>query len=306
MINVFWDPLKEDWEIATRSNIGARCKFNMDAEETFRYMFLDAMNHIELDFNDLDKKYSYSFVLQHPKNRIVVPILNPDLYLVRKYICSGSTVRDVTNISSEEVIDLTTDKESKQRYRRPIKMEHIGKYWNNLIDHFNSDNLNYTEQGVVIMDKNGSLGRTKLRSKNYEKIKHLKGNSPKMQFHYYHLRQNNIVAEFLNYYPEYKQLFRDLRSNLHDWTIQLLKNYHKCFIRKEKALRYFPFNFKTHMYRLHELYINELRFEKKYINKFEVISYVNRLHPAQLMHAVNYNLQKYERDIAKAEKLTGS
>ena len=39
MINVFYDTTIEDWNIATRSNIGAKCKFNMDCEETFRFMF---------------------------------------------------------------------------------------------------------------------------------------------------------------------------------------------------------------------------------------------------------------------------
>ena len=51
--------------------------------------------------------------------------------------------------------------------------------------------------------------------KNYEKIKMLKGNTPKIQFHYYYLRQNGLVKDFLQYYSEYKDEFRVLRNDLH-------------------------------------------------------------------------------------------
>ena len=45
MINLFWVPSEKEWEIATRSNIGARCKFNLNETKTFRTMFLETMNH---------------------------------------------------------------------------------------------------------------------------------------------------------------------------------------------------------------------------------------------------------------------
>ena len=86
MINLFWDTTLNDWNMATRSNIGAKCKFNMDEEITFRHMFLEAMNATGIEFEYLEKNICYSFVLQHPKNRIVVPITVPNLYLVKTYI----------------------------------------------------------------------------------------------------------------------------------------------------------------------------------------------------------------------------
>ena len=48
-------------------------------------MFLDAMNHCGLEFSHLNKKYIYSFVLQHPENRIVIPIISPKIYLAAVY-----------------------------------------------------------------------------------------------------------------------------------------------------------------------------------------------------------------------------
>ena len=94
MINMFYH--NNEWLVSTRSNIGARCKFNQDCDYTFRYMFLDAMNAMEMEFAQLDKEVCYSFVLQHPQNRIVVPILKPYLYLVRRYKCMGNKVDDIS------------------------------------------------------------------------------------------------------------------------------------------------------------------------------------------------------------------
>ena len=287
MINVFWDPTIADWNIATRSNIGARCRFNQDCDYTFRYMFLDAMNAIGMEFSNLNKKICYSFVLQHPQNRIVVPIFKPNLYLAKRYICEGDKVTVLQH--NDEYSNINS------KYELVKKIEHIGETWDDLVNYLCSDNLDYTIQGIVIFDRKNSR-RSKFRSKNYEKVKHLKGNSPKMQYHYYYLRQNGLVKDFLQYYPEYKKLFSDLRSNLHDWTNQLFKNYVECFINKKNSLKNYPYNFKTHMFKLHELYFYELKLENKYINKFEVINYVNNLPPPRLMYSVNYNMRKYTQD----------
>ena len=157
MVNVFWDSTIADWNIATRSNIGARCKFNQDCDYTFRYMFLDAMNAIGLEFTHLAKAACYSFVLQHPQNRIVVPILKPDLYLVRRYVCEGDKVSDISNMPPLPGAD-------KPAYKIVQELEHIGESWQDLIEYFSSDNLDYTNQGVVIFDRNQAR-RAKFRSK---------------------------------------------------------------------------------------------------------------------------------------------
>ena len=55
MINVYWNERIGDWDLATKSNIGARCHYNVMIKETFRYMFLDVMNKVGLEFEDLNK-----------------------------------------------------------------------------------------------------------------------------------------------------------------------------------------------------------------------------------------------------------
>ena len=75
------------------------------------------------------------------------------------------------------------------------------------------------------------------------------------------------------------------------------------FVRKN-ALRNYPYNFKPHMYRLHEIYLHELKSDKKYIDKYVVINYTNNLPPARLMYAINYNVRNYAQDMRKNEKMS--
>ena len=69
MVNVFWDKTADEWNINTKSCIGARCSWNSD--KTFRFLFLDAMNEQQMEFEHLNKEYCYSFVLQHPENKML-------------------------------------------------------------------------------------------------------------------------------------------------------------------------------------------------------------------------------------------
>ena len=293
MINVFFDKHIDDWQISTRSTIGAKCNFNMDSNITYRYMFLDAMNHIGLEFEDLDKSCCYSFVLQHPKNRIVVPIKEPAIILTNKYKIENNEVfnnNSFNNATKFNILKMHTIDDNNFK----SSVNYTGNDWRQLITHFYSENLPYQLQGVVIWNNKGE--RTKIRNTSYEKIKHLKGNSPKLQYQYYYLRQNDAVKDFLTYYPEYKSEFSDFRRELHKWTNQLYQNYINCFIHKEKPLKNYPYNFKTHMFKVHEIYLNNLKHENKFVNKGVIIEYVNTLPPPRLMYSVNHNKKEFDKD----------
>ncbi len=296
MINIFYDNFIDDWNITTRSTIGAKCNFNMDSKITYRYMFLDAMNHIGMEFEHLDKQLCYSFVLQHPENRIVMPIIEPNIYLIKVYRLEGISLKEQR--ISEEKLPLQKNHKFKiiKNYTETQlkKLGYMGNSWEELIDHFFSENLDYKIQGIVIYNERGE--RTKIRSGNYEKVKHLKGNSPKLQYRYYQLRQQGAVKDFLKYYPEYKETFSIFRNELHKWTNQLYQNYIICFIKKQKPLAEFPYNFKTHMYKIHEIYLFDLKYDQKYVNKSVVVDYVNNLPPAKLMYSVNHIKKQFDTE----------
>ena len=291
MVNVFWDKTADEWNINTKSCIGARCSWNSD--KTFRFLFLDAMNETQLEFDELDKNYCYSFVLQHPENKIVVPLTEKKLILTNVYKINNEG-ENVTITSRPDVV-----KNFKGNHIFENTIESF-EFWDELLDHYASDNLEYTKQGIVVVNEEGH--RIKLRKRNYERVKHLKGNNPKLQFHYYYLRQKGMVAEFLKYYPEYRALFSQFRNDMHSFTAQLHVNYINCFIQKQKKLSEYPYQYKPHMYALQEKYINELFHEKKYVNKQVVIDYVNSLPPQRLMYAVNYIYKQHALDTKSVEQ----
>ena len=104
MMNVFYETETNSWEIATRSSVGGRNCFFMEGgfkeENTFSYMFNEVCTSIGLDLNDLDKKYMYSFVMQHPRNRIVKIIKNMSLYLVNVYHIENNNTIHVVPINN--------------------------------------------------------------------------------------------------------------------------------------------------------------------------------------------------------------
>jgi hypothetical protein len=97
MINLFYSsgPSGEAWEIATKNTIGAKALFyspknpkdeiEIREGDTFRNMFFDTCAKIGFNYENLPKDVVYSFVLQHPKNRIVLPITAPTIYLIGVY-----------------------------------------------------------------------------------------------------------------------------------------------------------------------------------------------------------------------------
>tara|TARA_B100000674_G_C37892926_1_gene939882 strand:- start:333 stop:1559 length:1227 start_codon:yes stop_codon:yes gene_type:complete len=297
MINLFY--YNNEWMCSTKGTIGAKCKFFRDYPKTYRVLFLEAMEKSNLEFDMLNKNYSYSFVLQHPENRIVVPFSEMKLVLVALYECNefDVTEKDVTLAFP----GFDGSDETGPKVYLPSKINEIypnfnKKSFGELFDYFTSLNLSYKTMGVIL--KSGG-NRTKIWNPNYLKVKHLRGNNPKIQFQYYHLLKDKKLMEFLSYYPEYKELFDTFKLDLYNWTEQLWKNYKSCYIRKEAPLKTFPGQFRTHMFNVHQKYINEIKPINGRTDKLTIINYVNSLEPAQLMYSVNFIFREVKVDECK-------
>jgi hypothetical protein len=302
MINVFWDPaigLNGGWEIATRNTPGATSSFFKDASssKTFRQMFLEAAEQNNLVFNMLNPAYCYSFVLQHPENRIVVPFKKPQLYLVaiyhieykdnNIYVNSGEPrsllkeIFEVTNVTIQfpEIYTFTSYAE--------------------LIEKYASMNTSYNIVGVVLHNR-VTGERAKIRNPVYEQVRNLRGNQPKLQYQYLSLRKEGKVSEFLKFYPENKKHFSGFRDQVHLFTNTLFNNYKACYIKKEKPLKEFSDQYRTHMFHIHQIFLSDLRAENKFITSTIVQKYVNELHPSLLMYCLNYEMRKRNVDTIKS------
>ena len=302
MINVFWDStsgLSGAWELATRNTVGGEVSFFASLDETkgkntFRNMFLEAASKNNFELNMLNNNYCYSFVLQHPDNRIVVPFKTPQLYLVEVYeICNTEGgIINVLPANMEMVKNIGMWSQTTIRF--PEVYDDWSTY-DDLKSRFASMNTQYNVLGVVI--RNISTGvRTKLRNPVYETVRQLRGNQPKLQYQYLTLRKNGSVKDFLNYYPEYKKEFAFFRKCLHEFTFALYENYKSCYIKKEKPLLEYADNFRTHMFAIHKKYIDVLRPNGLFVTNTVVIQYVNEMHTTLQMYSLNYNMRKRRRD----------
>lgn len=287
MINLFYDKLTKAWEISSKSTFGANCLFfnnsEYKGEYTFRYMFFEVCKEIGFDYTSLPEENCYSFVFQHPRNRIVVPITEMKLYLIAAYRINNENYT-ITKLQEE---DLTTF--LKGTYIQTPKPYNFTTYddLEALISVMNED---YKDAGIMIYHEPSGL-RTKIRNPNYEFVRGLRGNQPKLQYRYLELRQQGKVAAYLRYYPEALPEFNKFKKQIHAFTEELHTRYINCYIKKSKPLMEFEEKFRTHMFNLHQLYKKKGVGKGKIITKTDVITYVNTLPETLLMSSLKSEIK---------------
>lgn len=304
MINVFWDTaigLNGGWEISTRNTVGATSSFyksGSNKSKTFRDMFLEAAKENNFILESLNPLYCYSFVVQHPENRIVVPFKKPQLYLVGMYSIFNNNNNDII----VQVFDPQIFQSCFVLTNSTIRFPQIYNFesYSELIEKYGSMNTSYDIMGVVLHNK-FTGERAKIRNPVYEQVRALRGNQPKLQFQYLSLRNEGKVKDFLQFYPENKKEFSTFRDQVHLFTDTLYTNYRSCYIKREKQLKEFSDQYRTHMFNLHQKYMTELREQKLFITSAMVQKYVNEMAPTLLMYCLNFNMRKRNVDTVVAD-----
>lgn len=332
MINVFYHRPNgqdegADWEVSTKSCVGANIVFHSlgpdataptttepattttatettsatdtttdtttttapttEQKKTFRRMFLECMDAARLDFNALQKDCSYSFVMQHPNNHIVRRVTEPALYLIAVYKIDNEALVIEEQCRNEHLAKINGS--NATFVRLPLQFTDVGL--RQLQDIYTSLNAPYDFPGLVCRERSTGM-RFKYRNPNYERIKNLHGSQPKLQFQYLSLRQQGKVKEYLKQYPEHADAFQRFKDQLHAYTKQLFANYIGCYVKKERPLAEYPAEFRTHMFRLHESYLKELREKREHITLGKTIAYMNGLSPSHQIYALNYGVRK--------------
>jgi hypothetical protein len=272
MINVFWDGNGDGWELATRSAVGAQNMFYLPPNpKTFFDMFQEASDQCGLKLENLNKEFCYSFVLQHPENKIVVDVSTPTLYLVAVYkIRNPSYTVEVVDLHSC-VFDMGT-----------VKFPEVYEFdtWDELKTRFETTDLRIP--GTMI--KNLETGeRTKIRNTHYESVRRLRGNQPKLKYQYLVLSKSEKEAEYLGHFPEHTEQFKEFKEEIDNFTCFLYDSYVSCFITKTKLPRDCPYYLMKTLYSLHNCYIEQhQKITRKYTAQF-----VHDLHPSTLTKVLN-------------------
>jgi hypothetical protein len=280
MMNVFWDTEYETWEFSTKTNIGGNTTFFN--EKTFRVLFEEVLEYAKFDVNQLDKNVCYSFVFQHYDNRIVSNFQENKLYLIEAY----KIINDTIQILDTRTL-LKTEAFNNTKVLCPTIYDYNRSY-QELYEYYTNKTLSYTIMGVVIRDKSTNL-RTKIRNPCYEMVRRLRGNNPKLQYHYYYLLKEDMISLFLTYYPEYTDEFVSFERKNILFNETLYKNYVSCYIKKEKQLNEYPKNYKTHMYNIHQIYKDILKSQRTSVDLNVVKKYTKKLDIKLYLWSVNFD-----------------
>jgi len=308
MINMFYSQTEAGgaWEIATKSTVGGNVVFyapknpkdtvEIRDKDTFRNMFFETCAKLGFKYEELPKEFMYSFVLQHPKNRIVLPINDAAIYIIGVYSINNDTL-DITQLSTAGFVDkygCGVILKPKQLFADNYSMEGFKS-------EYASMNASYNTMGVVFCNM-VTGDRMKIRNPTYEMVKNLKGGEQKLQLQYLTLRHGGRVAEYLKTYPEYKGDFAVFRNQLHGFTRSLHQNYLDCFVFKKGAFSEFPQQYKKFMSGLHKKYLEELREIKGSVTFSYVVEFVNTQNPMFLMYSLNYVVREHKKTIERMDE----
>ena len=323
MINLFFDERIQRWEISTKSAIGGNYYFyhnqhnceNIDNKTTFYEMFMDALkvdrtrrlNDIPL-LESFEKGYSYSFVLQHPENHIILKHDRPKLYLVGVYdidifnrvISIPPSVYEEWDIFQglidfpKQYTPLMNSNDTAVQSSSKLSVTDSNPQWYNNITHYAEFSSAMTcEKGIMITDLN-SGDRTSVLNPNYELYKKTRKINPNIYYQYLCLRSTAKVDSFLLSFPSYQPLFNELEIIYKQWICDLHSSYLSFYVKKDGQ----PIQDKYmyHIRRIHkEMYIPTIKntLEKPKIRKQEVNTYFSGLDPNEQLYHLHYDSREF-------------
>lgn len=195
------------WRVSTNGTINAfdsvitkleyfeiQCPF-----KSYGDIFEQARQNESLDFEKLNKNYTYMFELVSPYNKVVVAYDNIEIYHIG--------TRD--NITLQELdIDIGIKKPKKFNLTSLEECVESAKQ------------LTYCNEGYVVVDK--YWNRVKVKSPEWVAISHLKNNGDISLSGIIQLIRENELGEFLTYFPEFENIINKV-SNCIDYLIKDLE-----------------------------------------------------------------------------------
>lgn len=256
MINLFH--FNGEWLMSTRSNIG--CKNQWQSDISFKDMFDECSPNFE--FSSLDNDYTYSFVMRHKKNRIIIPVEENELYLIE--MRKKNIVSDLVESEYYKTNKLL----AKDNLQKDIS-------WNHSIF-----NVKYLYKGYSFMQ--GST-RYKWLTDDSKFIETIKPNTNNHLLNYLQLRKSGHLTNYLKYFPENRHIYDNFRHKVHDLTKQLQHYYRNVFIYKNIEKSDVPYVLKPFVHELHGIYLRD----KQGISWEDVKMFIYNLEPKRICFALN-------------------
>lgn len=195
-----------EWRVSTNGTIDAyKCDIGqvdlLKLDSPYQYfgeLFDKAKENANLDFDSLNKNYTYMFELVSPYNKVIVEYDDIAIYHIG--------TRD--NITLEELeIDIGVQK-PKQFALGTLEqcLESASK-------------LPYNEEGYVVVDKHWN--RIKIKSPKYVAVHHIKNNGEVNISSIIQLIRTNEIGEFLSYFKEYTNSVNIIKTKIQNIITEL-------------------------------------------------------------------------------------
>jgi len=254
MINLFYDEYAKDWCLATRTQLGATNHFY--GKRSYADLFWETFVSKGLTKELLTPGETYSWVLQHPDERIVVaPAYGiPTLTLV----------------------------ESTTSLLAPAPTKYALKTLEDVKEFVTAEGKRHGHQfqGVVIK---ADGHRYKLRTNEYDEARVLRGNQPKRPYLWLELWSKGRLATYLRIYPEEQCEANRIVAELKACTLELHDLYLKVYRNKVLPLGQAPQKFRKLIWEAHQAgkgaYFPHLR------------QFVNEQDTARKLWLVNYDVR---------------
>jgi hypothetical protein len=231
MINMFYDGTA--WRLATRTQINARGNFY--GKRPFADLFWESFKNagLSVDSGLFETDLTYSWVLQHPEERIVIaPTYGiPKLYLVDSN--AKSLPSALEKLRPKRYDDLNTVEDIKERVAQWGK-RYAAKW-----------------QGLVVKAVDGT--RYKIRSDEYNAARQLRGNQAKLPFVWLERwSEGRRFGDYLKLFPEEKTDAEAVVEAFKACTQELYDLYQKVYRRKELPLGSAPQKYRKLLWDCHQ------------------------------------------------------
>ena len=276
MLGAFWDTYTGTLRVHTRSCMDAQCRY-FSQTKTFATMFHEAMVDIGPTFlKEIRPGLCYTFVLQHPENRIVVPVHAPRLYMVQCMEIDAATgnVQDRTPAQNELTIAGISSWPDLL-----IKMH----AWNLLLKH--------RFQGVVVKDISTGM-RWKIRTPEYNRVRKLRGNSARRDFLWLNAWRTGTLPAYLELYPEERMTAMGVVERWKRACADVYQYYIDVFKAHSVPKTAIPSKYRPLVYGLHTLYIQTLRPAGRSVTWADAVKYLNDRDTPQMLYVINWELRQ--------------
>ena len=253
MINLFWC---EQWEISTKCVIGGNNGVNINGNVTFRKMFDDMFRQSNISYDDLNKEYSYSFVLQHINNPIVSPVSKSRLVLIAIY-------RIENKENPSEILVHTIDKrEYHHQFLNNSNIELPTQYsyeeYYTKFDQLINNQCIYSFVGISVYNKK-TYRRCKIVNPSYQYYKQLRGNDYNQMHRFMRNYKNNSIHPYLICFPNDIFIFDKYNDCMNKLYKSMYDLYCKHYIKKEKLANDCPNSLKKYLSQIHYNYYTFLK-----------------------------------------------